>query len=155
MLGTSFCSRVFVTSPVAGGNFGLAFDADSPSPSVVWPVDLSFDTTYHVVISYDYDTGDVELWLDPINQASQSILDTSGTASTTVVAFAFRQSDDYNGSIVIDNLRVGPTFATPTTVSIADLSSEGNNQSSMVYLLGGSVVLLSVALDILRCRKTI
>lgn len=40
-----------------------------------------------------------------------SISDNAGTASTAVDSFAFRQSNDYTGSQVIDNLRVVTTFS--------------------------------------------
>jgi len=111
MTGTSFRGRVFVVAPSGGGDFGIALDANGSTPSVTWATDLSFDTTYNIVVSYDYNTGDSQLWVDPVNMMSTSISDTGGTASTAIDGFAFRQSNDYTGTQVIDNLLVGKSFS--------------------------------------------
>jgi hypothetical protein len=50
--------------------------------------------------------------LDPAEESSASISDSKpGSTGTIIEAFALRQSNDYNGNQVIDNLVVATTFA--------------------------------------------
>lgn len=106
-----FRARVFATAPTGAGDFGIALDGDGSTPSATWGMDLSFDTTYRAVVSYDFDTGNTKLWLNAASEGDTSISDNAGTASTAVESFAFRQSNDYTGSQTIDNLRVATTFS--------------------------------------------
>ena len=76
-----------------------------------WPTDLSFDTTYRAVISWDSASGESKLWLDPTDESSDSISDTKSSVGTLIEAFALRQSNDYVGTQLIDNLVVATTFA--------------------------------------------
>ena len=121
---TVFRSRVFVTAPAGGGDFGIGLDNNSAAPSVFWATDLSFDTTYRIIVSYDFDSGDSELWIDAATAADTSIVDNSGVASTAIDAFAFRQTDDYTGSQVIDNLIVSDSFPEAVPVELMSFSIE-------------------------------
>ena len=116
--GTLFRGRVFVVAPSGGGDFGIALDANGSTPSVTWATDLSFDTTYRIIVSYDFDTGDSQLWIDATMAGDTSISDNAGTASTAIDSFAFRQSSDYTGSQVIDNLIVSDTFPEAVPVEL-------------------------------------
>ncbi|GJM10189.1 MAG: hypothetical protein DHS20C11_24650 [Lysobacteraceae bacterium] len=123
--GTSnFRARVFITAPSGGGDFGIGLDGNGSTPSVVWAGDLAFDTTYKVVVSYDYDSGDTELWVDPVDEMSTSITDMAGTASTAIEAFALRQSNDYTGSQVIDNLSISDVFSESLPVELMQFGVE-------------------------------
>ena len=118
-LGTgTFRGRIFIETPSFAGDFGIGLDADGTEPSVTWATDLSFDTSYRLVVSYDYDSGDSQLWIDATVEGDTSITDAVGTASTAIVSFAFRQSNDYTGSQVIDNLQVSTTFAEAVPVEL-------------------------------------
>lgn len=111
--GTStFRGRTGVLSPAAGGDFQLAINADSSDlgSGAQWASDLSFDTTYTTVISWNAATGESKLWLDPVNEASTSISHTGSNTGTLLSTFAFRQSNDYTGSQIIDNLCVATSF---------------------------------------------
>jgi hypothetical protein len=121
---TTFRGRVFVVSPTAGGDFGIALDADSSVPSVVWSSDLSFDTIYRIIVSYDFDTGDSQLWIDATLETDSSISDAAGTAAAGIDSFAFRQSSDYTGSQVIDNLMVSDVFDESVPVELMSFSVE-------------------------------
>lgn len=115
--GTSgFRARVGVVSPAAGGDFILGFNASGSRLSIAegashWPTELSFDTTYTVVTSYNAATGEAMLWLDPVNELSASLPNSAGGATgTEVEAFALRQSNDYTGSQIVDNVVVATSF---------------------------------------------
>lgn len=110
--GTAFRARTGFLSPAAGGDFGLAIHADSADLGlgVAWPTDLSFDTWYSVVISWDAATGRSELWLDPTCTSMPSITHTGTLTGTLIAGFALRQSNDYTGQFDIDDVVVGRTF---------------------------------------------
>jgi hypothetical protein len=122
--GTTFRGRVFIVTPSAGGDFGIALDGDGSSPSVTWPSDLTFDTTYRIIVSYDYDTGNCQLWIDAADISDPSITDSAGTSGTAVSSFAFRQSDDYTGTQVIDNLIVADEFSESVPVELMAFTVE-------------------------------
>lgn len=122
--GFGFRCRVFVISPVSGGDFRFALDADGSTPSVNWGVDSSFDTTYRIITSYDFDSGDCQMWIDATMAGDTSISDTNGSASTVVEAYGFRQSNDYTGSQVLDNLVVSDTFPEAVPVELMSFGIE-------------------------------
>lgn len=110
---TSFRGRTGLLSPASAGDFVLAINADSSDLGVgaAWPSDLSFDTWYAVVISWDASTGTSELWLDPTCGSGSSITHTGGFTGDAIEAFALRQSNDYTGLIDVDDIVVGGSFA--------------------------------------------
>ncbi len=110
--GFAFRARTGVVAASAGGDFGLAINADSSNlgEGATWPSDLSFDTTYRVVISWNAETGESRLWLNPETRLSPSISHTGGNTGDLMEAFAFRQSNDYDGLQFIDNLAVATSF---------------------------------------------
>lgn len=121
--GTLFRGRVFIVAPSGGGDFGIALDASSSSPGATWATDLSFDTTYRIIVSYDFDSGTSQLWIDASVIGDTNISDT-GTSGTAVDSFAFRQSNDYTGSQVIDNLKVSDTFPEAVPVELTSFGVE-------------------------------
>lgn len=122
--GTSFRGRTGVLSPAAGGDYQLAINADSSDLGLgaVWPVDLAFDTNYAVVINWNAATGASQLWLNPYAETSPSIAHTGTATGTIIEQFALRQSNDYTGSIYIDDVVVGNTFADVACASLNSIS---------------------------------
>ena len=109
---SNFRGRTGIVQPSSGGDFGLAINANGQNlgTGATWPTDLSFDTTYRVVISYEAATGDSRLWLNPTDQSSPSILSDSDSIGDLVQGFGLRQNTDYEGQQLIDNLCVAMTF---------------------------------------------
>jgi hypothetical protein len=110
---TAFRARTGVRSPASTGDFGLAIHADNANLSlgVTWATDLTFDTWYAVVISWDAATGTSRLWLNPTCGTSPSITHTGTLTGTLMSGFALRQSSDYTGFIHVDDVVVGRNFA--------------------------------------------
>ncbi len=124
-LGTSsFQARIFVVAPSASGDFGIALDGSTSTPSNTWPVDLDFDTTYRVIVSYEFDTGITRLWLDATAETDPYLEDLTGTTLQAIDSFAFRQTNDYTGSQVIDNLLVSDVFDESVPVELMSFSVE-------------------------------
>ncbi|MCH7702716.1 MAG: hypothetical protein IID37_13620 [Planctomycetes bacterium] len=108
----SFRARTGVVAPTGGGDYGLAINADSSGlgGGATWATDLSFDTTYRVVISWDAGTGESQLWVDPVVEGDTSIAHTGGSTGTLIDSVALRQGSDYIGMQLIDNVIVGESF---------------------------------------------
>lgn len=108
----SFRGRTGVVQPPAGRGYGLAINADSSAlgAGATWVSDLMFDTWYRVVISWNAGTGESELWLNPTLETDPKITHTAGSTGTLISAFALRQSNDYTGMQMVDNIFVGNTF---------------------------------------------
>ncbi len=112
--GTAFRARIGVLSPTDGGDYKLAINASGSMlvDGTLWPTELSFDTTYTAVASYNAATGESKLWLDPVDESSTNVSNSAGGATGTLIeAFALRQSNDYTGSQVIDNVCVASSFS--------------------------------------------
>ncbi len=95
-----------------------------------WPTELTFDTNYRAVISWNAASGESKLWLDPVDESSDSISDIKSSVGTVIEAFALRQSNDYVGTQLIDHLVVATTFAealagTGTGVVAGDYNGNG------------------------------
>ncbi|MCG3125720.1 MAG: hypothetical protein CHACPFDD_00546 [Phycisphaerae bacterium] len=109
---TNFRGRTGVIAPTGGGDYGLAIHADSANlgAGVAWASDLSFDTWYRIVFSWDAATGQSQLWLNPTLETDPSISHTGTLTGDLIEGFALRQSSDYTGKNWIDNVVVGNTF---------------------------------------------
>jgi hypothetical protein len=106
---TTFPSRVFVTS-FGGADFTFGLGNATASPTAIWASGFTFGTTNRAVLSYNFDTGLSELWINPTSPASPKI-SFSAAVTQGLTAFGFRQGTPTTGSDqVIDNLRVGTTF---------------------------------------------
>jgi hypothetical protein len=108
----TYPGRVFAGAPTAAGDYSIGLRASTTAPTVLWATDLSFDVTYRVVVSYEFDTGNSQLWIDPAGQGSTSISDGPDAVlpGDAVASFALRQSTVFTANIAIDNLQVGTTF---------------------------------------------
>lgn len=110
--GNFFQARTGVLSPAGGGDFVLAMNAQSSDlgAGASWSGDLSFDTWYTVVTSFNAMTAEARLWLDPTDSGSTSISHTGGFTGDLLEQYALRQSSDYTGFIDVDDIVVGETF---------------------------------------------
>lgn len=114
--GTSnFAARVFITNNGLG-NYTIGLSGTSAAIAATWPTGLTFGTTYRIVTSYEFGSGNVELWVDPVDQSSPSITAT-GSANLAISSYALRQATPVSGTSVqmIDNLCVSQSFETART----------------------------------------
>lgn len=106
--GTFFSSRIFVSSPNAGGDYSYGFSASSTIAGE-WSTDFSYGSTQRVIASYDFDTGAINLWINASSMGDPS-LSFFGFAGDAMEFIAFREAAG-NTVQVIDNVAVGSTFA--------------------------------------------
>jgi hypothetical protein len=109
-----FRGRIYLDNPnVAGSGYTLGLSATSGGQVAKWATDLSFGAPQIVVGSYDFDSGESRLWVNPAGSSSTSLADTGG-ALTAIGAVAFRQDfitpGTPNNEILIDHVAVGSDF---------------------------------------------
>lgn len=90
--GFGFRGRAYLDDPNVAdpAKYTIGLSASSGGQAAKWATDLDFGTTYQMVVSYEYDTGQAALWIDPADVNSTSITDTKGE-ETAIEALAFRQ----------------------------------------------------------------
>lgn len=114
--GTGYDGRIFAMAPTGTGvgKYRLGLSNASASASVFWATDLDPGTDYRVIVRFTQNaaTDFVSLWIDPVDETSTSISTTAEALSTTLTAFAFRQSGAAAaGTSSIGDLVVATTFA--------------------------------------------
>jgi hypothetical protein len=82
--------------------------------SAVHTVPFSLNTTYFIVVSYDFDNTQANMWVNPIPGGAQGAADMTlaGDGSVTDIDnVGFKAQSDATGAYLIDTLRVGTTWA--------------------------------------------
>ncbi len=114
--GGAFRARLFATTlDTALGSYRLAIanTAGSVSNAVAFPLDLSLDVDYLVVVRYDIASGLSTLWVNPQSESDPGATATDNPTVSSINAWAFRQSSTANGHMGtprIDDLTVGFSF---------------------------------------------
>jgi len=112
----AFRARLFATTlDAALGSYRLAManSAASVSNAVAFPLDLSLDVEYLVVVRYDIASGMSTLWVNPQSESDPGATATDNPTVSSINAWAFRQSSTQNGHMGaprIDDLTVGFSF---------------------------------------------
>ena len=114
--GGGFVGRAYVDDPnVADPNkFTFGLSATSGGQVAKWATDLDFGTQYKIMVSYAVDTGETNLWVDPVDVGSTSINDTVMSAQFTAVdQLALRQDFSTGGGdyqVLVDAVAIGNEF---------------------------------------------
>ncbi len=127
--GFGYTGRLDIVPPsdAASGDFSIGIATDNSTADAVWASDFTFGTTYRATVKYDQIANVAQLWIDASSESDTSIsgADLDDVSARTIVAFALRQSDsNSNEGILVDNLRIGSTFA-ETTLSTEKQEIEG------------------------------
>ena len=130
--GSTLRGRIYtvVTNAWDGGyRLGIANGSDT---NTLLPYVLSTNTSYLLVERYDIDNASTKLWLSPAAESDPGVEAVDSQNPITISSYAFRQDSDIGATILIDDLRVGLTFAAvlpgatpnpiPLTIERADAS---------------------------------
>jgi len=131
-----FPSKVGVTT-ATGADFTFYIHQGSGSTqapyTVNWPTGFAFGESHRLVVSYEYDTGIGELWIDPSlslgQDGSVKILTQNQAGSSLIKAhrYAFRQGSNQAGTQVVDDVIVATTWAEvvpePATAALLALAA--------------------------------
>jgi hypothetical protein len=109
--GSTLRGRVYVgTSNAAPGSFRMQV-ANGSDNTIELPTDLSTNVSYAVVLRYDIDAAGTRLWLNPAAESDPGVDATDSQSALRISSFGFRQDTDIGAALLVDNLRVGFTFA--------------------------------------------
>jgi len=109
------CRVLAATNGAASGFYRIGivnFGADA-TDGQMFPMDLIPGTNYVVVTSLVLSNGQSTVWVNPANQLSPSITDTTpnlGTNLYNIAQFELRESGGDGGGISLSQLKVGTTF---------------------------------------------
>jgi hypothetical protein len=110
--GSNLRGRIYAsTTNCWTGGFRLCLSNGSdPGPSQS-PFILSLNTTYTVVVRYDIDSATTTLWVNPSDETDTGLAATDAQTAVPIAAYGFRQDSDVGATILVDDLKVGLTFA--------------------------------------------
>ncbi len=140
----AFRGRAYLDDPNVADptKFTLGLSATSGGQTAKWGSDLNFGQQYKVVVSFEFDTGVSQLWVDPVDVNSTSIADVGGAAAGSFVsALALRQDfvgDTPNNQILVDAVSIGDMFGSVVTDVMVP------EPASMVLALAGLVGMASL-----------
>lgn len=109
--GTSFRARVGLnTTGAAGGSYRVGI-ANTGSTYNNIATDLSLNTTYTIVIRYVLATGASTIWLAPADETSSSVTASDAVNIGTAMSCVSLRQATGGGTVLVDDLVVGTTFA--------------------------------------------
>jgi hypothetical protein len=112
--GSAFHGRVYAFIP-SSANFGtLRMGVGNGAYSTEWPVDLTTNIIYTVVTRHKVDTAATTLWLSPSAESDPGAVATDLTSLASISYYALRQSSGVDATVLIDDLKVGLSFASVT-----------------------------------------
>jgi PKD repeat protein len=142
---TIFGARTGAKTVNSGANFRFMIQNTSGgAPTFTeFPQDLSFGTTYLVVVKYDKSTSPTtaSLWVNPSSlggaEPTGSVTNTSGTGSFATFASICLRNNATTPKVEIDEIRIGPTWAdvTPSTATPL-LSASVTSLNGFQYIIG-------------------
>lgn len=130
---TTFFAKVFGTNDGGSVRIAITTQANNPATGAAWASTFALNTTHRIITKLDQSGGwpaTATLWLDPVNEFSTSITaaDTPFPTNVNMTAFLLRQSTG-EGTILIDNLLIGTTFADvipePSTILLVGVGLVG------------------------------
>jgi hypothetical protein len=122
----------FIPTNVPFGTFHLA--VGNMTNSAELPNDLTTNVTYTLITRYNLDTATTTLWVDPTSEIDAGATAVDSQSPATISEYGFRQSSGFDSTILIDDLRVGLSFASVTNTLPAsaipiplNFQRDGNN----------------------------
>ncbi len=132
---SSRCRIWATTTGAASGAFHLSIGNYTGATAISGQLtnDLVLNSNYTVVTRYDTGSGLSTIWLNPSAETNISVTATDSPSPGNITTIAFRQASS-EGTMFIDNLLVGTTFADVTPASNAPpvITSQPQSQSAHV-----------------------
>jgi hypothetical protein len=112
--GTTLRGRIypFIPTNAPFGTFHLAVGNMIYSAELT--NDLTTNVSYTLVTRYNVDTATTTLWVNPINETDSGTTATDSQSPAVISEYGFRQTSGFDSTILIDDLRVGLSFASVT-----------------------------------------
>ena len=146
---SSRCRVWATTTGAASGAFRLSVGnyTGASATSGQLTNDLVLNTNYTVVTSYDTSSGYSTIWLNPLAETNMSVTATDAPSPGSITTFAFRQNTG-EGTLSVDNLIIGTTFADVVTNALAVTNPPSiTSQPQSQTVLAGDTVTFTVTAD--------
>ena len=135
--GSTLRGRIYAgTTNAAPGSF-RCFVANGSDTNTALATDLSLNTSYTLVTRYNIDTATTTLWLNPVAESDPGVAASDSQAAATVASYGFRQDSDVGATILIDDLKVGLSFA-----AVMGAATSNTPIPLTLQLRGGKTVLM-------------
>jgi hypothetical protein len=134
--GSVLRGRIYAgTSNTIEGNFRL-FIANGSITNTIIPYILSTNATYTVVTRYDIDAASTTVWLNPTAETDPGVTATDAQSASPVASYGFRQDSDLGATVLVDDLRVGLSFASvlPSTTTVQSIPLTYERRSANLIL---------------------
>jgi len=131
--GGSLVGRIYIgTTNAVEGCYRLSVANGSEAGISEFPMSMDKNVLYTVVLRYDVDSASSRLWVNPQTEASPSVTAVDSITPVRVSSFGFRQSDGIGTDPQIDEVKIGLTFESVTSMSVAPVlrfSAQGTRLS--------------------------
>ena len=117
--GSTHRGRIYVGAPTnaAPGSLRL-YVSNATDTNAVPAGDLQTNTACTVVLRYNMDAATATLWLNPASEADPGTTSVDPTNTTTISTFNFRQDSGCGARLLVDDLKVGLSFAAVTGTNV-------------------------------------
>jgi len=112
--GSTLRGRVYAGTTNAAAGFFRLFVANGSDTNTAIATDLSLNTPYNVVTRYSLDTATTTLWLNPVSESDPGVTASDAQSAVTIASYGFRQDADIGATLLVDDLKVGLSFAAVT-----------------------------------------
>jgi hypothetical protein len=138
--GSSLVGRVYAGTPTnsAPGTFRLFVgNGTSTNAPLMFPGEVSTNSTYTIVTRYNIDTATTMLWVDPAAETDPGVTANDPQNAVNISSLVFRQDSGLGATILVDDVKVGLSFASVTSSNSVSL----NPIPLTLQRLGNNVVL--------------
>jgi hypothetical protein len=136
--GSTLRGRIYASVSNAAPNYLRLFVANATDTNAVpLTTDLATNTPYTVVTRYAIDTATTTLWLNPTSESDPGVTATDTQSATTISAYDFRQDSTLGATLLIDELKVGLSFAAVLpngTNAISQIPLQANRNGNNLIL---------------------
>jgi hypothetical protein len=113
--GSTLRGRIFAgTTNAAPGSFQVLVANGSDTNTTAVAADLSTNTTYTLVTRYNIDSASTTLWLNPAAEGDPGVTASDTQTAVSIASYGFRQDASFGATVLVDDMRVGLSFAAVT-----------------------------------------
>jgi len=116
--GGALRGRIYAGTPTNAlpGAFRL-YVANASDTNAVPAADLNTNVTYALVTRYDLDSATTTLWINPAAESDPGTTATDPQTAVAISAYDFRQDASLGATLLVDDLKVGLSFAAVTSAA--------------------------------------
>jgi hypothetical protein len=145
--GSMLRGRIYAGTSNAMTGFYRLFVANGSNTNHMIPANLSPNVAYTVVTRYDLDAASTTVWLNPSAETDPGVTADDPQSAVSIASYGFRQDSDLGATLLVDDLRVGLSFASvlppPPTLQPIPLTFERRSGSVVLRWTNANLLLQS------------